>query len=329
VTLIGAAPFHRCRLLTSITVDTGNPAYASPAGVLYNSALTALIQYPAARGPTYTVLPGVTAIGENAFAECAALSHVSLPSGLTRIGTGAFASCGALAGLEIPDSVTHIDDSAFNRCAGLTTLHLPEGLTYLGSYAFQLCRGLTHLSLPGSLVVIGRSAFYGCTGLVSIVIPPGVTRLERAAFYYCTSLTSLTLPASLASIGINAFNECQSLRDVYFHGSAPAIDPTAFAISGSATFYHLPDTAGWQPTLAGRPTIAWKPRIEAMEANAREFSFTITGEGNFDTIVEASTDLSQPVWATLERLTLNGGQASFKDPAGKRGSGRFYRLRMP
>ena len=231
--------------------------------------------------------------------------------------------------MEIPDSVSRIEDSAFYQCAGLTTLHLPESLTYLGSYAFQLCRGLTHLSLPGSLAVVGRSAFYGCTSLVSLAIPPGVTTLERAAFFYCTSLTSVTLPATVTSLGINAFNECPALQDVYFHGNAPAIDSTAFAITDSAALYYLPNTMGWGTTLAGRPAIAWKPSIEAMEANPGEFSFTIAGEGDFDVVVESSTDLKQPVWTSMGRLTLVGGRTSFKDLVAAADPARFYRLRMP
>ena len=58
----------------------------------------------------------VTGIGENAFAGCAALTSVTLPSGILEIGESAFSGCTALLSADIPKSVEFIGAEAFSGC---------------------------------------------------------------------------------------------------------------------------------------------------------------------------------------------------------------------
>ena len=62
----------------------------------------------------------VTALGENAFADCAELVSVTIPSSVAAIGKRAFANCGRLTAIAIPSSVTFISWDAFSGCSGLT-----------------------------------------------------------------------------------------------------------------------------------------------------------------------------------------------------------------
>ncbi|MCD8161397.1 MAG: leucine-rich repeat domain-containing protein, partial [Clostridiales bacterium] len=67
VTEIGSYVFSNCQSLTAITVDTENTAYVSVDGILFNTAQTTLVCYPAGKSGEYTIPSSVTAIGDYAF----------------------------------------------------------------------------------------------------------------------------------------------------------------------------------------------------------------------------------------------------------------------
>lgn len=60
-----------------------------------------------------------------------------------------------------------------------------------------------------------------------------------------------------------------------------------------------------------------------------QFGFTITGTSNLVVVVEACTNLANPVWQPIKTNTLTGGSCYFNDPAWTNYPGRFYRLRSP
>jgi len=62
--------FAYCSGLSSIVVDASNPAYSSLDGVLYDKAMTVLIQYPGGKSGGFTIPNSVTSIGEMAFLGC-------------------------------------------------------------------------------------------------------------------------------------------------------------------------------------------------------------------------------------------------------------------
>jgi hypothetical protein len=59
------------------------------------------------------------------------------------------------------------------------------------------------------------------------------------------------------------------------------------------------------------------------------FGFTITGVSDQVVAVDACTNLSNPVWLTIQTNTLIGGSSYFADPYWTNHPGRFYRLRSP
>ena len=75
--------------LSSITVDGANPNYASPGGVLFNKALTTLIQCPPRLTGSYTIPSSVTNIGDYAFIY-SSLSSVTIPNSVIGIGMSLF-----------------------------------------------------------------------------------------------------------------------------------------------------------------------------------------------------------------------------------------------
>jgi hypothetical protein len=102
--------------------------------MLLNKAGTALIAYPSAAG-SVTLPNTITAIGDQAFSGCTALTTLSLP-GATTIGGGVFERCTALTTVSLP-GVTDIGNYAFSRCTGLTTLSLPATPPTRGNRVFN------------------------------------------------------------------------------------------------------------------------------------------------------------------------------------------------
>ena len=101
VTSIGAAAFAGCSLLQSINVSPNNQFYMTESGVLFDKAQTTLLLYPAGKlDKTYIVPNGVTSI------------------------SAAFAFCANIQLVELPSTVTSIEDSAFSGCSNLTTVRI-------------------------------------------------------------------------------------------------------------------------------------------------------------------------------------------------------------
>ena len=114
VTYIEAYAFYSCSSLQRFSVDDQNPSYCSVDDVLFNKAMTTLIQYPAEKlDSNYSIPDSVTAIGASAFGFCSSLTSVSIPDGVTHIGSNAFSHCSSLTGVRIPSSVTYIGNYAF------------------------------------------------------------------------------------------------------------------------------------------------------------------------------------------------------------------------
>lgn len=358
VTTIAARAFGGCFRLKAIDVDPSNPAYSSLEGVLFNKERSTLIQHPIARSGAYTLPDSVTAIGDEAFANCTRLTSVTLPGGVTSIGAWAFSSCEGLRSLALPDSVTTLGQGALNGCSSLSHLPIPDRVTSIGAFAFSGCGRLTQLMIPDSVTSLGDGAFGGCSSLTGITLPNSITTLGDFMFNECSSLTSVMIPDRVTSLGRNAFSGCSRLSSVtlpgsitrigdfafnwgtarltgvYFRGNAPGAGPESQIFHDRTKVYYLPGTAGWGATFAGASTIPWflpNPLILAPSPGSglrnNPFQFTISWATNATIVVEASAGLAHPVWSPVGTNTLIGGSAHFSDPQAVDAPARFYRLR--
>jgi hypothetical protein len=102
------------------------------------------------------------------------------------------------------------------------------------------------------------------------------------------------------------------------------------------TLYYLPGTTGWSTTFGERPTATWLlpyPVILTTAPNfgiqTNQFGFIISWATNISVVVEASTNLTNPIWVPLQTNTLIGGSSFFSDPQWTNYPGRFYRLHSP
>lgn len=194
------------------------------------------------RVKTCVVEEGVTSIGDWAFYECSALTHIELPDSLTSIGYGAFVRCSGLTMVDMGTGVEIIDEGAFSGCSSLTDVVLPEsvtsigndafygcinlysvdfgaGLTSIGDYAFGECYVLDDVMVPEGVTYLGEYAFAGCYALTNVELPDSILHIYEGTFAYDESLTTVTMGVGVADIGYGAFYECYSLTDVYYGGT--------------------------------------------------------------------------------------------------------------
>jgi BspA type Leucine rich repeat region (6 copies)/PKD domain/Fibronectin type III domain len=150
VTTIGVYAFRSCSSLTVINVDETNVNYASVDGVLYDNAITTLIQCPAEKAGMVNIPDTVATIGKAAFLSCTSLTSVIIPSSVDSIGDYAFSYC-PLTSVSIPNSVITIGVHAFSSCP-LTSVIIGNSVTAIGNYAFSSCTSLTSITFLGLVV---------------------------------------------------------------------------------------------------------------------------------------------------------------------------------
>ena len=145
VVTIGDGAFNDCSSLTNIYVTSGNPAYVSDGGVLFNADRTHLLVYPAGKRTP---------------------SSYDIPASVTSIGFAAFSGC-TLSNVTIPNGVTTIEAETFRGCANLTGLTIPNGVTRIGTWAF-LGTNLTSIVIPSSVTTVDFNAFDGLSTLTDV-----------------------------------------------------------------------------------------------------------------------------------------------------------------
>ena len=299
----------------------------------------------------------VTDIGDYAFSG-SGMASVVIPSSILRIGNFAFSSCNSLTNsVTIPDSVTYIGSYAFSYCANLVSVIIPKTVTGMGRL---LCLGSTNLqaitvdaqnptyisSVDGVLFDKSQTLLLECPGgkAGSYTMPDSVTSIVGDAFRSCVNLISITVGKNVTSVYSWAFASCSNLTAVYFKGNAPSVVVGSDLFTGVniAIVYYLPGTTGWHSTFGTppgqRPTALWNPQAATSDGSfgvqSNQFGFNITGSSNLLIVVEASTNLVNPVWSPLGTNTLNifigtNGTSYFSDPQWTNYPGRFYRLRSP
>jgi hypothetical protein len=314
VTSVGVGAFA-CYRLTNIAVGASNPDYSSVNGVLFDKARTSLIEFPGGLVGSYAISNNVTSIGDGAFYFCYRLTSVTIPNSVTNIGDGAFQYCFGLTSVTIGNSVTSIGDGAFYECYDLTSVAIPDSVTSIGGYVFENCTSLTSVTIPDSVTSIGDEAFYSCSSLTSVTIPNSVTNIGDYAFVDCSSLTSITFLGNAPLV----------------EGAAGSADSTVFQ-GESGTVYYLPGTTGWGSTFGGWPTALWyqpQPQIlgSGLGVQGNQFGFTISWATNLSVVVQAATNLSNPIWIPVATNTLVNGTNAFTDPTWTNYPQRFYRVK--
>ena len=170
------------------------------------------------------VSPGVTSIGNLAFALSRNIIHVDIADSVVSIGEQVFFKCASLTNITVPQSVTYIGVNAFDSCTNLSSITLStNNITSIRPYTFSGCSELSSIVIPDGVTSIQLGAFSNCTKLTSISIPGSVISIGPYAFRDCTNLTSITIPGSVTSIGEHVFTGCTSLNDIRYSGTSESV----------------------------------------------------------------------------------------------------------
>ncbi|HXJ57072.1 MAG TPA: leucine-rich repeat domain-containing protein [Verrucomicrobiae bacterium] len=337
VTSIRQSAFQSCFGLTSVTIPN---SVTSIEGSVF-SGCTSLTNV--------TIPNSVTNIGFGAFSSCYSLTSVTIPNSVISIGGGAFGDCSGLTNVTIPNSVTSIDGGAFSGCTSLTNVTIPNSVTNIGFGAFSSCYSLTIVTIPNSVTII-LDVFEFCTSLTNIAVDVSnpnyssfngilFNKAQTTLFIFPPGLGgSYNTPNSVTNIRNHAFYHCANLTAVYFQGNAPAPnnDSSVF-LSDPATIFYLPGTSGWGAGFDGRPTALWylpTPLIltgangnNNFGVRSNRFGFTISWATNLSVVVEACTNLANPLWTPLATNALVSGTNYFSDSTPPTLPRRFYRAR--
>ncbi len=218
----------------------------------------------------------VTAIGDNAFYDCIALTSVVLPNSVTKIGAYSFYGCYNLNSVTIPNGVTSIGAYSFCNCKGLTTIEIPESMSRVDDSAFSGCNKLVEMwnysSLSfgwvQSLLVKHAEAdetrcvtttddgyiFYengssvyllGYIGDESELILPSFYNEKRYSLYMYTfykndKITHIEIPDNVTAIGSSAFYACSNLTGVKLPARLTAIEDSTFKECGKLESILIP-----------------------------------------------------------------------------------------
>ena len=194
------------------------------------------------------VLPeGLITIGNDVFAECAALEKVHFPSTLRTLGGYMFSRCKKLKTLNIPEGVTEIPEKAFYETTGLKSITLPGTVEKIGRSAFYKCESLEEVNMKVNVKEIGESAFSGCVSLRNITIPESVTEIKDSTFHSCINLQFVNLHDNITNLGDYVFYDCESLTGALNRSSVDVKFlklPKNLQTMGDEVFYHCKNLTG-------------------------------------------------------------------------------------
>ena len=253
----------------------------------------------------------VTGIGDGAFAKCAALTEVELPSTIKHIGKRPFSES-AIITLALPDSLRVLDGNPLSGCDTILSVTISPDNSY-----FAIVDGILYdkdirlligcparketASIASTVTSIGDEAFYGCFRLREISLPIALSEIGDQAFRGAVRLTSLELPVSMVEIGQAAFADCTSLIAMTYCGDAPnAADDIYEGTPETLTSSAFENAKGFTSgTWKGRP-------IELMpNATPKSGSYLDNNGISWSYVIENGKAVVQSVSATGDNLTVS------------------------
>lgn len=229
-TLTGGAAGDESDVTWHLTENTDDPSTytltISGSGAMENYLTSGHQPWHSFRDQITSVVvsPGVTSIGNLAFALSRNIIHVDIADSVVSIGEQVFFKCASLTNITVPQSVTYIGVNAFDSCTNLSSITLStNNITSIRPYTFSGCSKLSSIVIPDGVTSIQLGAFSNCTKLTSISIPGSVISIGPYAFRDCTNLTSITIPGSVTSIGEHVFTGCTSLNDIRYSGTSESV----------------------------------------------------------------------------------------------------------
>jgi len=205
----------------------------------------------------------VTAIGNNAFKDCTALTSVTIPAGVSSVGDQAFQNCSNLSELSMLEAAAPTTGTGvFDGITDIVTLSYPTtstgfetaGTPWVDTSVFHKTGDVNgdgiidnvDITLSTKLtftITGGEATLTGITNTAiagELIIPATyegkpVTSIANEALKDCSALTSITIPDGVTDIGISSFANCSALTSLIIPNSVTAIEPAAFESCTSLT----------------------------------------------------------------------------------------------
>ena len=285
--------FSGCNALEKITIPLVDIGYTTRDNhiVMYyfNSVMPNSLK-------SITIIEGLTALNEHAFAWCTNVETINLPNSLVVIGDYAFFDCQSLKNIKIPDGVTSIGEAAFRNCYLLLSINIPDTIEIIRMETFSTCRSLKEIKLPEGILRIEMNAFYDCSMLEKINLPDGLEIIDDFAFQKCSKLNNIKVPASIKKIEQLVFYNCFSLNELELPEGLTTIDQYAFFGCTSLKNIYLPDS------IAEIGEYAF-------------FSCSSLGSVRLPSSLETLNDSVFSSCSSLSNITLNEGLKTIKTSA--------------
>lgn len=205
LTTVGENAFGGNIGLNSFTVASGNPAFTTIDGLLYDKSGKTLFYYPNAKSTEGIIPEGTQTIQSHAFENCDFLTSLYIPASVNSIVAPAFTWTGNLKYFKVAASNTSfsaMDGVLFDKMQKKIVAYpnqkggyydIPFGINEIGAAAFRGCWNLNALNIPMSVTKIGNTAFNFCSNLTRIVIPTSINTIESEAFSQCFNLKAITV----------------------------------------------------------------------------------------------------------------------------------------
>ena len=220
----------------------------------------------------------VTSIGDRAFADCSALTSVTIPNSVTSIASNAFLGCEALKKTNYTGDVAGWCDLEFENIYSnpiyyshnfyindqeIKDVVIPNTVDSIHKYAFYDCSSLTSISIPNSVTSIGSSVFYNCCflkkdfinnssldaekynywgALVGDIEEDGLIISGTTVVWGRKHLTDVTIPNYITNIGDYAFYNCSALTSVTIGENVTSIGDDAFYDCSALTSVTIPNS---------------------------------------------------------------------------------------
>ena len=238
-----------------------------------------------------TIPDSVTAILDDAFANCSQLTNISIPNSVTSIGFSAFEHCTSLKSITLPSSLSSISEALFSGCSQLTTIQIPDSVLSIQDYAFYDCSALKTVSYNGSLEQWSKinvaKGFLGssCPSLVTDDYTAQFIRVKNdlsdpppktvTITKYTGTESTVILPSTINSwhvtkIGEDAFQDNTTITSVTIPANVTEIGSNAFADCTNLTSVHYEGDWSNLTIQSGNPAVQ-----DAANEQLFEFEFIL------------------------------------------------------
>lgn len=211
ITTLYSSAFYGCSNIESLSVEEGNPVFYSEGNCIIERETKEVVL-----GCKNSLIPDdAKSIGPGAFYGLESIVSMHLPSSVSAICEDAFAECVNLEEINL-EYVTTIEENSFEGCTKLEKINISDDITYIGKDAFLKTgyyskkenwkRGVLYID---KAIVNVKKKIQGCYRVAE-----GTLLIAGEAFYNCSILEGVSIPASVKYINKAAFNGCSNMSEI-------------------------------------------------------------------------------------------------------------------